>query len=695
MPLRPVSQRTKKIASAVSLLVAVFAIAITALAIASDAQAQSTSLTATVNGDKSVDLALSNGPTDWWFRINSGTCTAVSGTAVNGIQGYQPGNHWVKAYSDNGCNTQIAETTFTIVAASLTATVNADSSVDLTLANGPDTWYFRITEYGTCTTASGNTVSNIKGYQPGTYVVIAYSKNTCKNLLAHTDFTIPEPPPSNATLTTTITAGPASNLTLTDGPNDWWFKIGNGSCTAASGATVSDIKGYRVGTHAVKAYSNDGCTAEIASASFTIPELEMTASVNDDWSVDLDVVGDPVDWWFHINWGHCTKSSGAAYHGIRGYRSGTYIAMLYPEDGCEGYSHDTAASFIIPTATLTTTVHDDRTVDLQLDNGPSDWWFRINSWGGCTATNGKTVTGIDGYRTGTHHVKTYSDAGCKYLVATAQFTLPPVQLNASNISEPGATLTISDYAEEWWYQANQGPQQQCQGPVAANTATKTLTGLMTAAEYTYTAYSNNNCATLLASTQSFTTLGLSVSNLAEAPASKYCNFGYPSGHKEYCAIAFTTGGNSGGYTLKNITGKFAEAVGVPGAFVTDLHTSDNNGNPSSQAKSGLTGRNPNTAGLHTYTCINTNDKCDLAADTTYFIVMSAADTAAGNYYQWQLTDSEAEATQPDANGWSIANVGRAKTEGDAVGWTAFSGNNAGHAPMIHIGAVEASQDPVN
>ena len=31
--------------------------------------AQSASLTATVNNDKSVDLNLSNGPTNWWFRI--------------------------------------------------------------------------------------------------------------------------------------------------------------------------------------------------------------------------------------------------------------------------------------------------------------------------------------------------------------------------------------------------------------------------------------------------------------------------------------------------------------------------------------------------------------------------------------------------------------------------------------------------
>ena len=155
--------------------------------------AQSASLTATVNGDKSVDLAISNHQGNWWFKINSwGSCTAVSGTSVNGIQGYKPGTHSVAAYSDNGCNTQLAATTFTITAATLAATVNADRSVDLTLSNGPSPWYFRI-GWGSCTAVTGTTVSNISGYKAGSYGVGAFSGSDCKGFLAAADFVIPEP----------------------------------------------------------------------------------------------------------------------------------------------------------------------------------------------------------------------------------------------------------------------------------------------------------------------------------------------------------------------------------------------------------------------------------------------------------------------------------------------------------------------
>ena len=254
--------------------------------------AQSASLTATVNSDKSVDLDLSNGPADWWFRINSwGTCTAVSGTSVNGIQGYQPGTHSVTAYSDNDCDTKLAETTFTIPAASLAVTVNGDRSVDLTLSNGPSPWYFRI-DGGSCTTVNGTTVSGIKGYKPGFYSVGAFATAGCKDFLAVADFTIPDPPPPTATLTTTVNPGPSVNLALTNGPsnNNWWFRINWwGSCTAVTGTnTVNNIQGYKVGTHSVDAYSDSGCDTKIASSSFTIPALALDADVDRaDWSLDL------------------------------------------------------------------------------------------------------------------------------------------------------------------------------------------------------------------------------------------------------------------------------------------------------------------------------------------------------------------------------------------------------------------------
>ena len=73
-------------------------------------------LTATVSNSLVV-LTLTNGPANWWFRIDTlGTCTAASGTThppTGGIGGYT-GYHTVTAYSNDTCTNQIASTSFTV-----------------------------------------------------------------------------------------------------------------------------------------------------------------------------------------------------------------------------------------------------------------------------------------------------------------------------------------------------------------------------------------------------------------------------------------------------------------------------------------------------------------------------------------------------------------------------------------------------
>ena len=318
--------------------------------------------------------------------------------------------------------------------ASLTATVNGDRSVDLTLSNGPNDWYFRI-GYGSCVAVSGTTVSNIKGYQTGFYSVGAFSSAGCKNFIAAADFVIPDPPPPTATLATTINPGPSVDLTLTNGPTDWWFRINWwGTCTAVNGNSVNNIQGYAPGTHSVDAYSDSDCSVKIASSSFTIPTLELAATVNENRSVDLTLSGGPTNWWFRIGWwGNCTAASGTTVSNISGYQSGSYIVAVYPAAGCDFGSHIAAESFTIPTATLTATVTDATAidtvkVDLTLTGGPSSWWFRINS-GSCTAVSGTTVSGIKGYKPGTHSVTAYSDSGCNYAVASSSFIISILTVN--------------------------------------------------------------------------------------------------------------------------------------------------------------------------------------------------------------------------------------------------------------------------
>ena len=465
------------------------------------AEAQSVGLAATVNSDRSVDLALSNGPSNWWFRINDwGTCTAASGSTVSNIRGYQAGTHAVTAYSDSNCGSQIATSSFTIPTATLAATVNSDRSVDLTLTGGPTNWWFRIGSFGTCTAATGTTFSNIRGYAAGTYYVGAGSDSACTDHVATTTFTIPA-----ATLATTVNNDGSVDLTLTGGPGNWWFRIEHwGTCTAATGPTVSNIRGYAAGTYSVAAYSDSGCNFHIASSSFTIAVATLAATVDPaDWSVDLALANGPQNWWFRIeHWGTCTAASGTSYDNIRGYQAGTYVVAVFPDNNCGSHGAIAGTTFTIPDATLTATVKSGGAFDLTLANGPTNWWFRIDLIGTCTPAAGTTVSNIGGYQAGQHVVWAYTGGGCTYPVASLTFDL--ITLTASGIDATGATLTLAGHSGDWYYKRTGGPANAACTTVNSS-ATATLSNLTADTAYAYTAYKNSGCGSGELASVSFAT----------------------------------------------------------------------------------------------------------------------------------------------------------------------------------------------
>ncbi len=708
---------------------AVLALALAALALLpSAALAQSPpgtqntpSLTATVHGDKSVDLAISNHTGNWWFRINSwGTCTAVTGNSITGIRGYNLGTHSVWAYSDSSCGSQIAATTFTISAASLTATVNSDRSVDLTLSNGPSPWYFRI-GIGACTTVNGTTLSGIRGYAPGYHEVTAFATAGCAGADFLTDayFIIPDPPPPPS-LTATVHGDKSVDLAISNHQGNWWFKINSwGTCTAVTGNSITGIQGYKPGTHSVWAYSDSNCGAQIAATTFTITAASLTATVNSDRSVDLTLSNGPSPWYFRIGIGACTSVTGATVSGIRGYAPGYHEVSAFATAGCTGSDFLTDAYFIIPdpppTATLATTVNDDRSVNLNLSNGPSNnnWWFKINWWGSCTAVTGTTFNNIRGYQPGAHSVDAYSDSGCHTKIASSSFTIPTATLTATVNADRSVALTLTGGPSNWWFRINwwgtctaasgntvsniQGYQPGahavaaysdggCNYHVAATTfdlyslsassityttATLTLaghfgdwwlketapsTGTCTAGEsdyshalssltggttYTYKAYSDSACATTALHTVSFTT-PVGVGNLSETSTQ-----GSPStSGGAWIANEFTTGSNTNGYTVSQVTVPISPGSGSgnvtlrifskvsgtakPGASLATLtNTGDANGN-------------------YTFSCSGTG--CDLSAGTSYFLVLSAA---SGYNYRWAATASNNET---GSAGWAIGNT---------------------------------------
>ncbi len=274
----------------------------------------------------------------------------------------------------------------------------------------------------------------------------------------------------------------------------------------------------------------------------------------------------------------------------------------------------------------------------------------ISSW-----TAGGTDYSIDDATTYDIRVRTTNAWGSSSF-ALAPLIYPNAALTASNVGATTATLTVGNHTAQWWYKANASPHTSCQGPVAANTAAKDLTGLSANTSYTYKAYSARNCASAdeIATATAFTTLS-SVSNLT-SPTSNY----YGSINSTISqAVAFTTGSNAGGYTLKSITlplSSITARTGLGLALRAMQGTGDysTTSQPASTSIAGVTfsGTDPTTSSYTdtTYTCSGSG--CKLSPDTTYFVVATNADSNS-NGYRWAVSNSETEVALPSNNGWSI------------------------------------------
>ena len=220
--------------------------------------------------------------TTWWFRINDGTCTQVNGASIEGIAGYQYGEYTVRAYSMPNCGTEVASTELQ-VGPTLKGMVTLNYYtlvIGLPYPSVAD-WWFRI-DNGTCTKASGSGVGGIRGYSAGVPLYIhIYADGACAQFRGDTTYTMPVPE-----FTATVQADNTVDLDLNvipDGvvvkppdsgnylPEEWWFRIGNHSCTPAEGRYVRGIAGYQSGTYDVEAFATSNCSAHVASTQFTIP----------------------------------------------------------------------------------------------------------------------------------------------------------------------------------------------------------------------------------------------------------------------------------------------------------------------------------------------------------------------------------------------------------------------------------------
>ena len=244
---------------------------------------------------------------------------------------------------------------------------------------------------------------------------------------------------------------------------------------------------------------------------------------------------------------------------------------------------------------------------------------------------------------------------------------PNPALTASNLGTTTATLTIAHHTGNWYYKhTNTGAT--CDGPVSGTS--KDLTGLTANTTYTYSAYSDRTCSTLLAAATPFNTLS-SVSNLT---STKHPTYETSIHSGQSAAVAFTTGSNASGYVLKSVTVPLKKASGTSGVIFqlramegTGQYTSTSQALESSLATLSTATPTASTYTDMTVTC--SGGGCSLSPGTTYFIVASNLDLGTG--YSWAVSTSETETAQPSGNGWSVG-FGHYKQGGRDTIWGSYS-----------------------
>ena len=132
------------------------------------------------------------------------------------------------------------------------------------------------------------------------------------------------------------------------------------------------------------------------------------------------------------------------------------------------------------------------------------------------------------------------------------------------------------------------------------------------------------------------------------------------------AVAFETGGNSGGYTLANVTVSLGTTVGSPTSLSAKIYA-DSNNLPGALVKD-LGSKTPAGGSNVTWDC--TGSGCGLSADATYHLALEAdAPTSGGKaHYVWNATGSDSETNTPANAGWEVGDY--PVRNRNNIGWSA-------------------------
>ena len=515
-------------------------------------------------------------PGNYWLRGDTATVNVCHGpyTGSASVGGLLPRSSFdFEMHSTSSCNDSphLGYAEFIPPYATLTATHVSANSATLELGGWTQReWYYRRTEPSgdnTCHTKSaGDTTITLTGLQPNTqYAYWAHRNSNCaaENSLRSTG--APGITFSTVSMAASEPGATTATITLNGGHHGqpWWYAETamnpshsdgqplQGNChyggVSKSGGSPVVVSGLVPGNgnsskpYTFTAYSDADCTPARAMGSVNASTLSPTLSANTlsgggarltlgnwgandpDWHYRANVVvpgsGNIV---LHGPDGCNAAASGALQADIAslpplvGYGA-YYIFTAYSASGCH-YSKVAASALLggprdNPSLTASNVTSNGAT--LVIADYPGTWYYKATA-GPHTTCQGPVhaaTEALTGLAAGTSYTySAYSDSTCATgnLLATAAAFTTPVSLTASSITATTATLTIAGYSGNWYYKhTNTGAT--CDGPVS--TTTKDLTSLTAGTSYTYSAYSDSACNTLLVTAAAFTTPSLTASDI--------------------------------------------------------------------------------------------------------------------------------------------------------------------------------------
>ena len=328
--------------------------------------------------------------------------------------------------------------------------------------------------------------------------------------------------PKDETLAASAVGATTATLRIGNYTGNWYYKYtapSGGSCStdAVTGASV-DLSDLTPGTsYTFKAYSDSGCSTELAAASafLTKPARTMGVTITTlSGKLDVSWTEVPSATHYKVQW----KSGNQNYHNDRRtpVNSGTkhtipsltndteytlqVAAVNRTGDGA--WSAETKGT---PGAvTLTASKITRTSATLTLANYAGGWSYKSTAaHSPCNAiADGTTEVSLTELTAGTEYTyAAFSSLTCGPTAAEIgreTFTTPAAAtLTASDVGADLAKLTIGNHSGNWYYKANAAPDNSCKGPVSGTT--KNLRDLTTATSYTYKAYSDSSCNTEITS----------------------------------------------------------------------------------------------------------------------------------------------------------------------------------------------------